>query len=127
MEQIDHLLDPWGVQESIRVGKERARLALELADVPDSPFYDPKQLQYAQTCAHFKALELRGKYGFSEEDIDDLKQEMLLRLWRQRRFFNPKRGKWSTFCNNVFSNHIRNIIAHRRAACRDYRMLVMVG
>ena len=82
---------------------------------------------YSQTCAHFKAIELRGKYGFSDEDLRDLEQELLLRLWQQRRHFNPRRGKWSTFCNNVYGNHIRNIIAHRRAACRDYRKCIQIG
>lgn len=83
--------------------------------------------EYAQRCAYFKARELRGKYGFSEEDLKDIEQELLLRLWSQLRHYNARRGKWSTFCNRVFKNHIANLIAHRRAACRDYRKCIQIG
>ncbi len=96
---------------------------------PEGPtaFDDPELLRYTQRCAYFKARELWGKYGFTEEDLRDLEQELLLRAWQQRYFYKAGRGKWSTFLNNVFANHLANIIAHRRAKCRDYRKVVQIG
>ena len=88
---------------------------------------DPAQLEYAVKCAYFKARELRGKYGYTETDLEDLQAELLLRLVSQVRHYNPARGKWSTFLNNIYRNHLLNLVDFRHAQCRDYRQTVLVG
>ena len=68
-----------------------------------------------------KARGLVGSYGFTSADCDDLQQEAALDLHLRRRFYDPARSGRRTFVQRVVSNRFANLIAERRAGCRDYR------
>ena len=68
-----------------------------------------------------KARGLVGSYGFTSADCDDLQQEAALDLHLRRRFYDPARSGRRTFVQRVVSNRFANLIAERKAGCRDYR------
>jgi RNA polymerase sigma factor (sigma-70 family) len=68
-----------------------------------------------------KARGLVGSYGFTSADCDDLQQEAALDLHLRLRNYDPARSGRRTFVQRVVSNRFANLIAERRAGCRDYR------
>ena len=68
-----------------------------------------------------KARGLVGSYGFTSADQDDLQQEAALDLHLRLRNYDPARSGRRTFVQRVVSNRFANLIAERRAGCRDYR------
>ena len=51
--------------------------------------------------------------GFSANERDDLRQELLLDLLRRSPRFNPRRGEWRGFVRGVVRNHA-TVLATRR-------------
>lgn len=68
-----------------------------------------------------KAIQLVGSHGFTAADCDDLQQEAALDLHQRLRNYDPARSGRRTFVQRVVSNRFANLIAERRAGCRDYR------
>jgi DNA-directed RNA polymerase specialized sigma24 family protein len=68
-----------------------------------------------------KARGLVGSYGFTSGDCDDLQQEAALDLHLRLRYYDPARSGRRTFVQRVVGNRFANLIAERRAGCRDYR------
>jgi RNA polymerase sigma factor (sigma-70 family) len=68
-----------------------------------------------------KARGLVGSYGFTSADQDDLQQEAALDLHLRLRNYDPARSGRRTFVQRVVTNRFANLIAERRAGCRDYR------
>ena len=76
---------------------------------------------YAVRIIRHKARRLIGKFGFTEFDIEDIEQELVLEVLRRLPKYNPKRAKLSTFIALVVEHKIATIIETRKAAMRDYR------
>ena len=70
---------------------------------------------------HSKACGLVGSYGFTSADCDDLQQEAALDLHLRLRHYDPTRSSRGTFGQRVVNHRFANLIAERRAGCRDYR------
>jgi DNA-directed RNA polymerase specialized sigma24 family protein len=69
-----------------------------------------------------RAWMLSGLFGFRREDIPDIKQELLLEIYRQRENFDPERGNTTAFISQIVSNKITDIIRYQQANCRDWRL-----
>ena len=77
--------------------------------------------QYVTTLIQITVHRTIGRYRFTESDQDDLEQQITLEVIRRRPAFDPTKAQENTFLARVVKNTIADIIAARKAACRDYR------
>ncbi len=77
--------------------------------------------QYVTTLIQITARKTIGKYCLTESDRDDLEQQITLEVIRRRSKFDPAKAQEKTFLARVVKHAIADIIAARKAACRDYR------
>ena len=68
-----------------------------------------------------KAHKLSKCSEYRDEELDDIKQELHLRWLEIRAQHNSRRGSTVTYADIALNNHIRNMIASRRAQKRDDR------
>lgn len=79
---------------------------------------------YAADLIRHKARQLVGKAGFTEDDRDDIEQELMLDLIQRMRHYNPAIAKKTTFMARIVERHISTILEARFAQCRDVRCTV---
>ena len=77
--------------------------------------------QYVTTLIRITVHRTIGRYRFTESDRDDLEQQITLEVIRRRPRFDPAKAQENTFLARVVKHAIADIIAARKAACRDYR------
>lgn len=77
--------------------------------------------QYAEATIYHKVDHLIGRFGFTENDRDDLKQELALHLIRHLDEFDPARAQRTTFIARCIEHRLADIIRHRNRARRDAR------
>ena len=92
----------------------------ELDDVRER--IDPDEYVFRSADCH--SSKLYGHFGFTHADVDDIRADLIAYLWEHSDQWVPGRGKWSTFVTRVMKNRVINLIAHRRAKKRDYRLEV---
>jgi RNA polymerase sigma factor (sigma-70 family) len=68
--------------------------------------------------ASSRAAELARRSYAIGLDADDVRQELLLQLWRRRSGFNPQRGGHAGFIARVIHNAAADLIAKHAAATR---------
>lgn len=68
--------------------------------------------------ASSRAAELARRSCAIGLDADDVRQELLLQLWRRRLGFNPQRGGHAGFIARVIHNAAADLIAKHTAATR---------
>jgi len=68
-----------------------------------------------------KARQLVGKSGFTRWDIDDICQELTLRLFRAMLSFDPNQGHWAVFVTTVVERSAASLLRDKRAEKRDHR------
>ncbi len=76
---------------------------------------------YAADLIRHKARQLVGKAGLTENDRQDLEQELMIDLLSRMKHFNPAKGKKTTFLTRIVERRISNILEARFAQCRDWR------
>ena len=64
---------------------------------------------------------LRAGYDYRPDERDDLQQDLWLDAYVRSRKFDKARSGRHTFLSRVVNNRVANLIAERRAGCRDYR------
>lgn len=74
---------------------------------------------YINNYIHRKARSIIRHPGFSVSDIEDIKQELWLRLLERQDQFDPARSSFPTFANRVITNRAKDILRDRRAQRRD--------
>jgi RNA polymerase sigma-70 factor (ECF subfamily) len=77
---------------------------------------------YAADLIRHKARQLVGKAGLTEDDRQDLEQELMIDLLQRMRHFNPAKAKKTTFMARIVERHISTILEARFAQCRDWRL-----
>ena len=77
---------------------------------------------YAARLIRTKAHQLIGKAGFTENDRQDLQQELMMDLLQRMRHFNPAKAKKATFMTRIVQRHIATLLEARHAQCRDWRL-----
>ena len=80
--------------------------------------------KYAQDLIRRKARQLIGRCGFTEDDREDLEQEMIMDLLERQSKFDNRKGCGATFMCRIVDHKISTIIRHRRQQKRDYRRQV---
>ena len=94
--------------------------------MPSSPFGHPHAHSdcYATWYIEKKAKELAGKYGFAEDEVEDLQQELSLHLLRQWSQYDPSKSKPTTFIADLIDIRISEMIRDQRAQKRDAQRCV---
>jgi RNA polymerase sigma factor (sigma-70 family) len=77
--------------------------------------------QYAAKVIRIKARQLIGNYGFTPDDLEDIKQDMWLDLHQRLPKYDANRAQPSTFICLVVNNRISTIIRHCTQEKRDCR------
>ena len=71
-----------------------------------------------------KAEQLVGHYGFTESDVEDIEQDLVIHLMLRLRSYNPSRGARATFVQSVVENKIRSIRKEdRQSGSYDHRLV----
>lgn len=76
---------------------------------------------FALDMVNIKATQLIGKAGFTLDDIDDIKQEMILDLLERLSKFDPGKSDFKLFVTCIIDRKGRNLMRHRQTDKRDYR------
>lgn len=76
---------------------------------------------YASRLVKWKAAQLVGRAGFTESDRADIEQDIAFQVLRRIRKFDPARGRFEATVRRIVENAVADILAARKAACRDYR------
>ena len=76
---------------------------------------------FALDMVNIKATQLIGKAGYTLDDIDDIKQEMILDLLERLAKYDPSKSNFKLFVTCVIDRKGRNLIRHRLTEMRDHR------
>ncbi len=76
---------------------------------------------YALDVVHHKAQELIGTAGYTPDDLDDIKQELVADLLARLDRFDPARSTYATFVTRLVERKISNLIRYRQSERRDPR------
>ena len=77
--------------------------------------------QYVSTLIKVTAARMKGKYRFTDSDLDDIEQTITLEVVRRRAKFDPARAQENTFLARLVSHATADIIEKRVASNRDFR------
>ena len=91
------------------------------ANTHSAPFFGEEFWNCAHNISRSKARKLVGRFGFTEHDVPDIEQELLLVLVKKLPHYDPGIARETTFIMRVIESKIADIIAHRQAGCRDWR------
>ena len=76
---------------------------------------------YALELVHHKAWQLVGKAGYTQDDVDDIKQDLIVDLLERLPQFDPAKATCNTFAARLVDRRIANLLRDRQAQMRDYR------
>jgi len=76
---------------------------------------------FALDMVNIKAAELVGQAGFTADDFEDIKQEMLLDLLERLAKYDPSKSNFKLFVTCVIDRKGQNLIRYRESEIRDYR------
>ncbi|MBN2132231.1 MAG: sigma-70 family RNA polymerase sigma factor [Sedimentisphaerales bacterium] len=76
---------------------------------------------YALELVHHKARQIIGKAGYTQDDLDDIKQDLIMDLLERLPKFDPAKATYNTFVARVVERKICNLLRDRQAEMRDHR------
>ena len=76
---------------------------------------------YARTCIHHKARQLIGKAGYTEDDLEDIEQDLTLDLLARLPRFDPAKAALNTFVARCVDHKVSQLLRHRQTERRDHR------
>lgn len=76
---------------------------------------------FALDMVNIKATQLVGKAGFTLDDIDDIKQDMIVDLLERLPKFDVTKSDFKLFVTCVIDRKSSNLIRHRQMEMRDHR------
>ncbi len=76
--------------------------------------------EYELTLIKIKSAKLIGKVGFLPDELEDIRQEIILDLLERLPNYDPAKSARHTFINDIVDNRIADMIEERKAAKRDY-------
>jgi RNA polymerase sigma-70 factor (ECF subfamily) len=75
---------------------------------------------FAARLIRFKARQLVGRAGFTRSDVDDIEQELVLKLLKHRGAFDPDQSHWHAFVTTIVERHAATILRDKRMEKRDF-------
>ncbi len=79
--------------------------------------------EYAAETIRIKSLSLVGKSGFTNDDLDDIRQELTLDLLNRIPDYDPEKCAFNTYISDIVDHGIAAMLETRNAAKRDWRKL----
>ena len=76
---------------------------------------------YIRTLIKVTAAKMKGKYRFTESDLDDIEQTISIEVVRRRGKFDATKAQENTFLAHLVKHAAADIIQKRKASIRDYR------
>jgi len=76
--------------------------------------------EYAEKLIGIEARKLVGRAGITRSEIEDLRQDLRLHLWRRLPMFDPRRAKYETFVDRIVRHRAATIVEFRKAARRSH-------
>ena len=80
-------------------------------------------VRYALKRSSFKAKQMVGRHGFSRDDFEDIRQELVVDVLERLPKFSRSRAGVKTFICRLIDNRIAYLIKHQEAGCRNHRRL----
>ena len=77
--------------------------------------------KYAVEVVRYRAQTLVGKAGYSDCDVEDIEQDLMLDLVERLAKFDEAKAQLTTFVDRIVDHKIANLLEQRLAAKRDYR------
>jgi RNA polymerase sigma-70 factor (ECF subfamily) len=74
-----------------------------------------------------KVKQLIGLAGFTQQDREDLEQELLLRVLQSLPSFDPKQAHRNKFVTAVVERHVATILRNKQAEKRDDRHVATIN
>lgn len=75
--------------------------------------------KYTKTLVQCKARQLVGKAGFTQDDIEDLEQDLTRHLLACLPQFDPAKAKLNTFADRVVGSRMVDLLRRRSAETRN--------
>ncbi|GDY13121.1 hypothetical protein LBMAG53_19990 [Planctomycetota bacterium] len=73
------------------------------------------------------AKRLVGHFGYTEQDREDVRHDLVVDLLERLQGYNPEKAKRSTFVKDCVEHQISNMIRARGRQCRDPRRISPIG
>ena len=89
--------------------------------------FNPSDDRFTNGIIQRKLKQLIGRAGFTEQDRDDLRQELFMRLLQSLPLFKPDVAHRNRFITAVVERHVATILRNRRAAKRDDRRVTSLN
>jgi DNA-directed RNA polymerase specialized sigma24 family protein len=67
-----------------------------------------------------EAEKLRGRFGLAAADLDDMRQDLHVGVWKALGGLAPDVNREAAV-NRIVGNLVRDLIRHRQRSCRDWR------
>lgn len=90
------------------------------ATQPEEPNSRPLIDDFAARLIRRKARQLVGQAGFTRSDMDDIEQELVLKLLKHRSAYDPAQSHWHAFVTTVVERHTATILRNKRMEKRDH-------
>ena len=74
-----------------------------------------------------KVKQLIGRVGFTQQDREDLEQELLLRVLQSLPSFDPKQAHRNKFVTAVVERHVATILRNKRAEKRNDQLVASIN
>ena len=74
-----------------------------------------------------KVKQLIGRAGFTQQDREDLEQELLLRVLQSLPSFDPKQAHRNKFVTAVVERHVATILRNKRAEKRNDQLVASIN
>ena len=83
--------------------------------------FDPSNDRFTRGIIRRKINQLVRRSGFSQQERDDLEQDLLVRVLQSLPKFNPDQAHRNKFITTVVERYVANILRDRSAGKRDRR------
>lgn len=85
--------------------------------------FDPSDDRFTRGIIRRKVKQLIGRAGFTQQDREDLEQDLFVRVLQSLPKFNPDQAHRNKFITTVVERYVANILRNKQAEKRDHRRI----
>ncbi|MCA9259623.1 MAG: sigma-70 family RNA polymerase sigma factor [Planctomycetales bacterium] len=85
--------------------------------------FDPSDDRFTRGIIRRKVNQLIGRAGFTQQDREDLEQDLFVRVLQSLPKFNPDQAHRNKFITTVVERYVANILRNKQAEKRDHRRI----
>ncbi|QDU76925.1 RNA polymerase sigma factor RpoE [Bremerella volcania] len=83
--------------------------------------FNPSDDRFTRGIIRRKVKQLMGRAGFTQQDREDLEQDLFVRVLQSLPKFDPDQAHRNKFITTVVERYVANILRNKRAAKRDHQ------